>query len=167
MTEQLARVFPDQAEGLREILRAECRFSLPLISALPERAHDALVARLDEALAPHGCRVQVLDGEAQWNALGTHEVAVALGGDFEAATAAYALVKAAVGNYGRRRFQLLFAGAPGRAIVSRFVRVADYFLDVDVRYAGVVGRGRGRALQDLAQKLAARPLPESLIFAQE
>jgi len=151
----------DQAAGLRRLLGAERRRMLPVASVLSARSHEALASRLRAALAPHGCALRVLDEPADWDAARGHDVFVALAGDFESATAAYALVKAAVASHGKRRFQLLFHGAPGRAIVSRFKRVTERFLAVDVRVAGVLARQPGaRSLAELAAKLADADLPE-------
>jgi len=152
--ENAAPISDDQAAGLRKLLGSQRRAALPLLSVLPAKANEAFLARLGAALHGQGCALRPMDESESWSELREDDVFVALAGDFDSATAAYALVKAAVGSHGKRRFQLIFHGAPERAIVSRFKRVADRFLGIEVRVAGILPRQTtGRAADELAARL--------------
>ena len=155
----------DQAAGLRQLLGTRRLRMVPLASVLGAGEHESLVVHLDGALREHACRVHELDQPTAWFFDRRDDVILALGDDSQSITAAYTIIKAAARRHGQRSFRLLFAGTPlrfdARPIVARMARVAQRFLDVEVKLGGVLERERfADALGDLACAVPAWRLPE-------
>jgi hypothetical protein len=155
----------DQAAGLRELLVPRRLRMLPLASVLGGLQHDLLVTQLGAALEAYACHVHELDDSWAWHLAREREAVLALAPDGDSITAAYTFIKAASRRHDHRRFRLLFADAPERfdpeVAAARLSRVADRFLQVEVKLGGVLARDPGHdALCNLAAAAAEWLLPE-------